>query len=513
MRTTRVAVSAGAALACVLAAGAAGAKELRPGLAEGIADWVKRNGDNVRETTIFGLKPTLRFSETLEYTDNVYYAAKDEKIVVSRNPDGIPAFGDTTLANPKFGKPPGRVHDFRNTVELAAGLDWKLNPNLGGLLVDAPEKITVLAASITSTEYARRGGPDAVNTSLRSEIPFLLNNLFKVRKEGSRFYFDAKGDYSRITDPLGVQKFELNNNQLKLLSNVESFERVEWSASGTFGWKGKSFDAKVTGRYYSMSFTSSQFRQAEHVESSWYGEVGFTIPKTSQRVFGLYEYTDYAFDGNKDFPDAGISDFARTRTGLGWEGPVLSKKMKGRAQLVYMATENFHNGLDAPGLFDEYHGLGASTQFFYKPWDRRDVQFQLQYERYVDFSAIANSKTIDRATFTIVNRFNKRLTGEFLYTLENTQVAGPGSKIKPGTIGVIEAPGNIRLFQEVGLGVKYELFKYGMLECRYSLRHQGSRNERASIFTDDPTTNQPYIVQPDNDFNVNILSIGLTVAF
>lgn len=536
-----------------------------PGIWGSMDDFLKRTGKSIEETRVFGLRLRPSLSESMTYTDNAFYQSRHETFIASYDTDGdwwgrdeIDNDGDTfidekdervrnraigmgangldddgdgriderderrravNLASPQLGAPRGRVDELANIVSAGLALEMPLNPNLVRVMGESLSNgVQVFRASGTNVEYMKHGdSPDATNYSFGFDLPLLLNEALRkivtVNAARHAFYIRIEGDYARTTDPLDVAKFEVRSTAPTFVkfADRKDFERIEWYGQGTVGWKGPVFDAFVRTKYYSFRVNDDTLDSANHRESTYYGEIGYTFPNTEHRVFSLFEYTDYGFDARTAIltvlADPGevtsLRDYQRYRTGLGWEGPLLTKKIRARAEGYWIATdvddrhkEPFPVRDDGTKRsFDEVHLVGASFKAAYRPFIAKSTQIQIEYGRRADWSVVAQNKVVDRGSIAITHPVTDRLTAQVKYTIEAEDV----SHLQK------------RTFEEVGLGIRYKLAAYTDFTAEYTFRRMRSRNEPMTDFAD--KFNEVYSIRADGDFNANIITVGITISF
>jgi hypothetical protein len=497
-------------------------------------DFMKRTGAKLQESKFLGFRLRPRASEEIDYTDNVYYQDGSEKIVADRDPDGDHlAAGDGNLAHPGLGQPRGRVADLVNVFTIGADLDMALNLRLVPILGKGQDTVHFFGASVTSVEYLRHAdSPDALNWNVHLDAPALLNDLLghlkKIDAARNAYYVRLEGDYNRITDPLDVAKFQVEPAPPTFVNVGErsNFTRKEWFLKGTLGWQGAAFDAKISYRHYRMDLVDTSLQSADHNEYTGYAELGYRVHRSDHRVYGFYEYTEYNFD-NRRYPDPNnpndednktLRDFAKIRTGLGWEGPLASKKIKGGAEVYYLASNIHHPGpyWIAPLNIDIHTGSGrldpatgnpitepfrdramvaGKANMSYRPFVTKGTQLTVEYERNLEYSVVAQDKIVDKGSITFTHPINERLTGEVGYNVSMENVTHREK----------------RLYNELGIGVRYKLAAYTEAFLRYTIRHMRSRREPVNAFAD--PVNEPYLVKADGDFTANIIALGISVAF
>ncbi len=489
------------------------------GIAGAVSDFISRSGDRWKELTIFGMKPKMRISEQISYTDNVFYQTNGERLVIDRDPDFI---SDGINARPRLGEPRGKVSDIVNVASLNFGLEMPVNLALVPIIRDRNKTLRVFDSNVTSVVYMRHhDSPDALNYDATLDFPAMLNEwarrLLSFNVGQGALYFRTEATYSRITDPLDVAKFQVHDEAPTFVRGEErnDFERVEYAFKGTLGWRSQVWDASVGSRFYKFRVKDRSLDSADHRQSSYFAEAGHTFAGTEQRAFVFVDYTDFGFDErtaiDTKFAKGGevttLRDFERYKYGVGWEGPLLSKKLQSRVEAFWIGVDvDDRRKSPRPVIvdpddrtkayersYDEPHLVGFATRQKYAPTQK--TQFQFEYGRGVEWSVVSENKVVDKATFTVSHEFNPRVTGTFKYSIENENVAFLQK----------------RTFQEVGVGVRYKLFKYTFLTAEYTLRHMRSRREPVAVYAD--RANQPYTVRANGDFTANIITVGVSVEF
>jgi hypothetical protein len=475
-----------------------------------IDDFMRRTGQKFEDMRVAGTRVSPFASETFSYTDNAYYQDRNETIFLDMDFDG-----NGTNANPRFDNPRGQVAELVNTFRAGVDFEMPLNFSLVPLVGEGRDSLDVLSIEGTSVEYLKHGdSPDSLDYKFSADVPLLLNSLVRRFKmvDGSKhaFWFRAEGDYETDTDPLDVNKLEYRGtgSSLGLVDTGErsSFERTEWFGKGTLGWKGPRFDAELSWRYDDFQVDDDGLNTADHNQQTAYGEVGYTPAGSDHRYFGLYEFSVFHFDETD--PNAfSIRDWARYRAGLGWEGPVFSRKIRGSASLYWMATNVYHDAgapknhkqghpqQGQPRGFDEYNGVGGSATLAYRPFVGKATTVQGEYERLVDWSVVAEYKVVDKFTASLSHPINEKWSADLKYTLEHENVAFREK----------------RLYQEVGLAIRYRLFEYTTATFEYTFRHMRSSEEPLTAYGD--AGGEAFLIQPDGDFTANVFSVGLSVEF
>jgi hypothetical protein len=508
----------------------AGAKTAAPagsGMWASYDDYMKRTGAKLQESKFLGLRIRPKLSEELDYTDNAFYQDAGEQVVVDRSPFGGP------VANPKLGTPRGKVSEIVNDLMVGVDLDLQLNSSLVPLVGQGQETVHAVGASVTSVQYLKNSdSPDALNYDLHLDLPALINDLLSRLKQidatRNSFYARLEGDWSRTTDPLDVARFQVNSTAPTFTNggSRSSFSRNEWFLKATLGWKGPIFDAKLSYDHYRMTLGDTSLKSADHVEQTAYSELGYRLLRSEHRIYGFYEYTRFNFDdrGNFDPNDsagtniAALRDFGRIRTGLGWEGPISTKKIHGGAELYYLTNDVYHpgpfythpqaidlhtgqvltnsgNGNIIYQSFDSAAGVAGKANVSYRPFVTKGTQLQAEYSRNLDWSVVGQDKMVDKGSITFTHPINEKLTGEVSYNVSMENVAFREK----------------RLYNELGVGVRYKLAAYTEGYLRYTIRHMRSRREPVTVHEDG--LNREYLVQANGDFTANILALGISIAF
>ncbi len=490
-------------------------------------EYMKKLGTRLDETKFLGMEVVPHFSDEVAFTDNVYYQDSNEKLVVDRDQDN-----DSILATPGLGKPKGKVKDIVNIANLGVDLDMPLNLALIPVVGEGRDRFTLFGGSITSVEYlVHADSPDALNWEFHLDLPALVNAFIKrlMNLDASRHsvYVRLEGDYAVTSDPLDVAKLDFSSTAPTFTNEGErtDFRRTEWWLKGTLGWKGQLFDSKITYRKYRMFLEDNSLKPADHYEDEAYAEIGHRLKRTEHRVYGFYEYTKYNFDDRGTFDPtnpneedtAALRDFAKIRTGMGWEGPLLTKKLRGGAEIYYLATNVFNKGpywlypiditigtggavVDKNGnvqhqAFDEAAMVAGKANLSYRPFVTKGTLLEAEYQRNVDWSVVAQDKIVDEGTITFTHPINDRLTGE---AFANSSMENMQHREK-------------RLYTELGLGARYKIAAFTELSLRYSIRHMRSRHEPVTSQSD--AANEPYLVKADGDFTANIVSLGISIEF
>jgi hypothetical protein len=504
------------------AAPAAPATPPGPGMWASLDDFMKRTGRTLEETRVLGMRIRPSLSESIVYTDNAFYQDDDEFIVADLDPPDDPTPGP---ANPKIEKGRGRVAEVVNIADLSVAFDIDVSPRLTPALGDGVRTLTVLRGTVTSIEYLRHGdSPDALNYSIGLDYAGLLNQaLERLRKfdiSKNAFWFRVEGDYSRVTDPLDAAKLAVSgsaapNGTLFQVGEYRTFTREEVWCKPTIGWQGRAFDAKFSAKWYRFTVDDEDLLDtADHDQFTAYGEIGWTMRNSEHRFFGLYEWTDYKFDARGADPFStgavevpGLRNYDRTKFGVGWQGPLLTKKLTMRLEGGYMYTD-IQNENDAPfpiledptptrifRRFSEFHGAWGKGTLAYRPFAGKNTQLQAEYERVIDWSVVREYRIVDKGAITLTHPVNERLTGEFQYTIEADNSIN-GAK---------------RLYQEIGVGAKYKVMAHTTLFARFTFRHMRSRNEERVVQAD--PNNQLFIVKANGDFHAAIVTVGVKVEF
>ena len=476
-----------------------------PGMWACIDDFMKRTGKGLAESRLFGMRVRLHATEEIAWSDNIFYQDRNEEFIVDLDPDD-----DGIDAIPGIDQPRGRVNSFVNNFTIGGDLEMAVNANLIPLLGEGETTLKVFSAELQSVIYLTEpDGPDALNYSFHVDFPVFLNTMLRgLLPQGGKnsFYFRVEGDYQTTTDPLDVAKYEYSLSLPTLSAGGErrDFTRTEWYGKATLGWKGPRFDSKVSYRYYSFSVDDDSLDSADHIEEQFYGEIGWRPPSTEHRFYGFAEWTLYDF---KDRGPGESSELLRNynlwRVGPGWEGPLLTKKVRGRAEVYWLGQHILDNhvwplpvadnGQYRP--YDQYHGVGGMVRLAYHPFTTKATQLQAEYAREIQWSVVADHKIVDKASLTLTHPVNEKLTLEAIYNVEFTNVS----------------EGESRIYQEAGFGLRYKLWAYTEAQFRYTFRYQTGHGEKSTIYAD--SLNRPFEVRSKSDFFANIVSVGIDVNF
>jgi hypothetical protein len=478
---------------------------------------MRRQGQYFQDARVLGMRMRPYLTEEIGFTDNDYYQAEDEVLVVDDNPDGSPirAFevdgfdndADGLVDEPgeSLAEPRGEVSEVFSNLVFGLGFELPVNTALVPLVGEGSSSVKVFRAEVNWIEYFKEtDSPDAVNFNVHFDLPQLL----KISKDVNRntFYVRVEGDYANITDPLDVAEYQFDsvNPTLTTGGDRADFTRTEWFAQGTFGWKGPRFDAKVLARHYDFSVDDDLLNSADHVEEHLYAEVGHSLQGTEHRVYALGEYVIYDFDQRGPTDDASqLRNFNLMRGGLGWEGPFLSRKVRGKAEAYYVNQTNV-DGEEPPFPFDqngnptdypEYSGMGGLARLVYRPYVTKSTEFQVEVDRHVDWSVVAQYKIVTEGTFSMSHPISERLIADLRYTISNEDVVRREQ----------------RLYQEAGLKFRYRLMAYTELFVQYTYRTMDQKDTLQETFTDG--IGEPFVIEPDGDFTANIASVGISINF
>ena len=487
-----------------------------PSRSGGFDDFMRRTGRAIEETKFLGMRLRPRLSVEVGVTDNVYYQDENEVLVVDRNPDGVGnnAFeadgvdndgdGVTDETGESIVPPRGEVDEIFVNANLGVGFELALNSALLNAINQAGNTMEIANIDVTMVEYFKESdSPDAFNTNVGFDIPLLI----RLNKDFNRntFYARVEGDYSNVTDPLDVAVYQfdaLNSNPA--VEQRSDFERTEWYAKGTLGWKGPVLDAKVTGRLYEMTLDDEDLQSADHTETEIYGELGLTIRNTEHRLFAFIEVTDYDFEDRGPTEDVpGLRNFTKTRAGGGWEGPAFSKKVRARLE-GYSIKQDIEDDdvppfpfdpFNQPREFDSYDGFGGLVRVTYRPFITKPTEIAVEYSKDLEWSVVADHKIVDYGNASLTHPINDRFSTQLSYSLTHENVSHRES----------------RVYHEAGLRLNYKIAAFTEVFFQYTLRKMASSDEPIAQFSDG--VNEPYLVQADGDFLANIASVGISVRF
>jgi opacity protein-like surface antigen len=442
-------------------AAATAPEETSTGSGGGVEGWLNGVDESIDEVRIGGkVKLAFNFGQRVMYDDNIYLNAKNEP--------------DTR----------GRVGSWVSDTVLGVAFLLPTNPDYSQFF--KRDSITIFRYEFGYTAYFTDGGVNHPRHTFSTDLFSFFKDLFKVSGEGSRFYFRIKNDLDFKTDPLDLKLRNLSLIGLPVINDFQRLERWENRFDALVGYNGNRFKATISYRNEWFSFTDREFQQADHMEHIVPVRFGVAIPQHENKVVyleGRYRNLNYRKD---ILNDAEVWEIVG-----GFEGSIISRRMTAVAEAGYSSWNSKDNGLTADD--SDYSGFIGLLRLVYRPWEERKLQFQLEAERRVQWSAIANYLVENRGELSVIYEFiPRRLEGDLTLAVRDQD----------------ESDGPSRTLWEVGLGVRYHLFKQVDLTARYLYRNQDSRNEIVYV---DPVTG--VLRQTNGDFYQNVISVGIEVRF
>jgi hypothetical protein len=477
-------------------------------------DFMRRTGRSLEETKFLGTRLRPYGSAEVGFTDNVFYQDEDERLVTYRDPDGdgLDAFEGDGIDNDLDGavdevgeslvEPRGRVDEIFLNAVLGLGFDLPLNTTLLQALGQTGQTLQVGKLEANLIKYFKESdSPDAFNLNAHLDLPYLL----RLRKDVGRnsFYVRGEADFSQITDPLDVPKYQFQTSPVlgTTLDDRSDFERTEWWGKATLGWLGTRFDAKGSARYYEMTLDDLDLEPADHEEIEFRGEVGYRPRDAEQRFYAFGEFTTFDFDQRDG--STPLRDFDKLKAGAGWEGPVFSRKFRGKVEGYYL--EQRIDGEDDPPFpqlvggatrpFDDYSGPGGLARLTYRPFVTKATEFQVEYSKDFTYSLLAEHKKVDAAYASLSHPINDRLSTQVRYSVTAENVSHRER----------------RMFHEAGLRLSYKIAAHTEVYFQYTMRRMDSQDEVTTSFAD--AVNEPFLARADGDFFANIVSVGISIRF
>lgn len=447
--------------------GAASSARAQDGLMGSIRDFLDRTSDKLDENRIAG---KIRFSpyvaQRFVYDDNIWLNDKDE--------------ADTR----------GREDDLISDSTVRLGLVLPVNRQYSRMYEEifGRDELTLLSYEARFLEYAHRSGTDSINQHIRTDLFGFLEDLGSIGLEGRHWIFDVGAEYSDLSDPIDILVRDLQLPGFPPQFVLDEIRRRAVQAHAAIGWRGNNLDAKVGYEFYWLDFANDFFQQANQVSHKGYAEVGFRPPGLEdKRVYLRVSYTDLHFR-EELLNDAGISEGV-----IGFEGSLISKKLQFVLEGGWLDWNVDMSGL--LGDDNEYRGGVGLARVVYQPWAQRDLKFQIEGRRSVNWSAISNYRVDHAVTFTVFNSFTPKLDGDLtLAWSHHVPSAGP-----------------IRTLYEAGVGVTYHLFKQVDLTARYLFRYQNEYREE--FLTTADQFGNPVQIQTNGDFYQNVFSVGVEITF
>lgn len=480
-----------------------------PALANDLNESIQDTLDNIDEQIEgarvwkFGVRPNFR--QGLIWTDNVYLNDSGEQpyrlIGVTSNKGFITdpkKLQRIQQSVPDFRnlESEGRVSDWLSRTVLGASLVLPVNPDYTKLF--DKDEMDVLFAEVRHHEYFDENDLDSTDFTFGSDVFGFLSDIFDF-EQGNRFWVRGGGEYSRLKEPLDTDITQLQ--QIGIASvDFHEFERTEWEVRLDAGYRYNRFDASAGVEYYEFRLKDRELRQAEYDRTNFHAEAGYEIPQLQEkRGFVRFDYdqfepNDRAVGGSQQ----ALNDGDRYRIIAGIEGAFLSKKLVGRAGAGYESWDA-DEGSGLSGDRSDWHAPVAELELAYRPWEERNSQVQLSYERTAEASAISNYNAIHRGTVTLTHELVPEawdVDASFGFTRTDAS-EGPDSKL-----------------YDIGLGVVYHWFDQVDVSLRYSYRYSDSWNEiRIQSSFSRGGRDYVYVSESNGDFYANTVELALDVRF
>jgi opacity protein-like surface antigen len=431
-----------------------------PGLMDTIQNYLDKAETKVQETSLWKFKFGVVFEQRLIYDDNIFLNDDDEAGTE------------------------GRVWALISDTSLGFGLYLPVNPNY--VKYFDKDKVKILDYKITVQEYVTRGDVDNIAHSFTTDLFSFWKDLFKIDGVGSRIYTRFKNRLDYVTDPLDLEVRDLRLIGFPTVKAVTELERWENRLDLEIGYEGNLIRGHVAYRNEYYHFDDKLFEQADHMEHTYAGRVGVNLPKFEDKFVYLEgRFRQLRYDENT------LNDADAWEVVAGFEGTVISRKLQVQAECGYSEWDSSDDGKTADD--SDYDGFIAYGQLVFRPWENRNIQFQLDGGRALGWSAIANYRVEDRGSVSVLYEvLPKLLDADLTLSVEKNNVS--------------EGPD--RILYSVGAGLKYHLFKQLDLTARYLYRTQSSKNE---VELTDGTGD--VVAESDGDFFQNVFSIGLSLKF
>lgn len=453
-------------MGCLLIVCTAGAASAEDGVLGAVEDYLDRASNYLDENRIGG---KVRFSpyiaQRVIYDDNVYLNDEDEQ---GTNGEEWDVISDSTVR---------------------LGFVLPVNRSYSELYdeVFGRDELTIFEYEARFLEYAHRGALDSINQHFRTDLFGFLEEL-SLGTEGRRFWFDVGAEYSDVSDPLDLELRDIDALGFEKISEEDELRRRRIDAHAALGYRGNHFDVSAGYEFYWLDFKNDFFQQANQTSHKGFVEAGIS-PQSwdDKRIY--VRGTAQQIQFHEDFLNDG-----RIFTGvIGFEGTLLSKKLFVVAEGGYLHWCVNDNGL--LGDEEEYQGGIGLLRLAYQPWSERNVTFQLEAIRTVEWSVISNFRVDHTVALTVFNQFTEKLEGDVtLAWSHHVPSAGP-----------------IRDLYEVGLGIRYHLMERVDLTARYLHRFQiGYREEFLTTVDEDSNV---VTLRTDGDFDQNVFSLGIEIEF
>jgi len=430
-----------------------------PGILDTIQNTLDKGEAAVKGLSIWKFKLGVTFGQRFIYDDNIFLNDEDEEATE------------------------GRVWSAISETRLGFDLVLPTNPNYSKFFKS--DKIKILGYQFTVQEYFTRSDMDNLAHHFSTDLFSFFKDLFKLEGEGTKFYFQVKNDLEFVTDPLDLEVRDLRLIGFPTVKSVTELERWENRLRAKVGYEGNLIRAHVGYRNEWYKFDDDLFEQADHMEHWYIARVGVALPNLEDKVVYVEgRYRDLDYEENT------LNDAEAWEAVVGFEGMVISRKLKAVIEAGYTDFDPSDNGETADD--EDYQGAIGLAQIVFRPWEDRVVQFQLEGGRAIGWSAIANYRTEDHVSFTVLYEFiPKKLEADLTLAAEKHD----------------ESEGPERVLYELGLGARYKLFTQVTVSARYLYRRQESKDEIKLI---EGTT---VVAESNGDFFQHVFSIGLELVF
>ncbi len=424
-----------------------------------IQDYLDRAEDAIDNVAIGPMKLDVGFSMRCIYDDNIF-------------------LNDTNESNTE-----GRKDALIWETGLSLALVIPTNPDYVRWF--DTDKVTVLSYRIAVQEYTNRGDMDNIAHSFRTNLFSFLDDLFKVEGEGANIYFHIKDDFDFITDPLDLEVRNLNAINLPIVKAVKELERWENRFTARVGYNGNMIFGFVgyDNEYY--QFKDDLFESADHMEHTIRLRVGVHLPNMEEK--------DVYIEGRLrilDFRKRTLNDAEAFEIAAGFDGLIISRKLRVNAEVGYIQWNSSNNGATADD--EDHHGAIAMLRAVFRPFADRKLTFQLEASRSIGWSAIANFRVDDQGALSVVYEvLPKKLEVDATVAMSNHN----------------ESDGPDRTLTEASVGVVYHLFTQVDVSLRYQYRIQNSWNELVIL------AGPGLVFASNGDFYQSVVSLGLDINF
>ena len=378
-----------------------------------------------------------------------------------------------------------------NTEGREGALIWETSLALGFHIPVNPEyvrwfdedRITLLRYRIRVQEYVDRGDLDNLSHSFKSNIFSFLDNILNVKGEAKNIYFQVRNDLDFVTDPLDLEVKNLNAISLPTLKAVKELERWENRFAARVGYSGNVPFGEIGYANELYSFKDDLFESADHMEHTFRVRAGAHV----------LEDKDVYVEGRLrilDFDKRILNDAEVFEAVVGFDGIIISRKLKVNAEVGYVRWESSTNGATADD--SDHEGAMGMLRAVFRPFPERNLQVQLEASRRLAWSAIANFRIDDTVMLSVVYEIlPKRLDVDATAAISNhNESDGPDRTLLEGSVGLV-----------------YHLFKQVDVSLRYQMRRQNSWDELVIL------AGPGLVFASDGDFRQNIFSLGIDVQF